>query len=317
MNGESESSSSPLRQPGFVAVAVACMLVGACPGLAGVRPVILADGHSEFHFTLENDSQLRLSVWDADAQRVLAPGDTIMQVVTAAKRPFPEGFAPPLERWVPLGAATGGSVWVIPQTQQSGILWFGTRAVIDSSLLRPLAGPDFGPGQLSLHLISVTGSGPDAGGHFSLYTTDAFGSPTFRFRTDNGIGEDDVIAPINAQSHTHYNWAFTEPGDYGITVEARATLRSTGEAISARETFHFQVLEPVPTGNPAPRLHAHAEEMALRWTAIPGERYTIWRSTDLRRWTIERVVTADAVQMEVLVPEDASAAFFRIPSDGN
>ncbi len=73
-------------------------------------------------------------------------------------------------------------------------------------------------------MTAVRGSGVDRGGFFSMYQTDAFGTPTFQYTSADGIGNNDVQSPIPLPAHAHYNWAFTKPGEYQVTFRTEAEM---------------------------------------------------------------------------------------------
>jgi surface-anchored protein len=282
-------------------------------GMVAAPWTVLDRGHSEFHFDYSAAKGWELTVWDDNAQTRYPANDVVVRVVPAAIGSVPSGA-----QWTPIGATAGAPVWVIPQTQSAAVVWFGTRAIIPDGVFRPLSGPAFGSGQLGMRLISVTGSGPDAGGKFSLFSQDAFGSPTFRFSTANGIDDADLVAPINASSHTHYNWVFTKPGDYDITIEAYAFLLNSGQLVTARQTYHFQAVPTPPAIRVSPRVafDAATREYIVSWTGRASDTYTVWRSDELERWRIDRVVIGVNGAMSVRAPSSAGRGFFRIPATG-
>lgn len=115
---------------------------------------------------------------------------------------------PPLGTWSFLGSAAGQPIWVIPQTQSQDITkpWLGTNT-------ENLTTTDW-TGPLSITLKSITAP---VDGYFSLFTSGAFGEPQLKFDTFDGLGADDVLAhPLG--SHVHYNWLFTQPGLYEMTL---------------------------------------------------------------------------------------------------
>lgn len=120
----------------------------------------------------------------------------------------------------------GATVWMMPQTQVSGIPWLGwntqdesVRAQVDESVRFTLDGVE-GPGELA------------------VYLTDSFG----------GIGEktfgsapgfpSTFEVPVNV--HAHGNWVFTEPGSYSVTLTQSARLTS-GAEVSGTATLAFTV----------------------------------------------------------------------------
>ena len=130
-----------------------------------------------------------------------------------------------------LGVPAGHAVWIAPQTNQPGKVFLGIG-------LEELHVDDWLNGEVTLELTGVSGPG-----EFSLYQTDVFGSPTVKL--DN-IGDSFVLA---VGSHSHYFWAFTQPGFYDVTFEFSGTFSEDGfvnsESVAASGTFGFQVI-PTP-----------------------------------------------------------------------
>jgi anchored repeat ABC transporter substrate-binding protein len=77
-------------------------------------------------------------------------------------------------------------------------------------------------------------------GALVAYLTESFGDPDFAFNSADGLNDDTATLPPDA--HTHMSWAFTAPGVYRLTVEARLRIseRSTPIALG-RQTFTFVV----------------------------------------------------------------------------
>jgi surface-anchored protein len=86
-------------------------------------------------------------------------------------------------------------------------------------------------------------SGP---GDFSLWTNNGL-APIVWMATSDGIGSTDAVFTING-SHSDYNWAFTEPGEYQLTFEASAFLGpgATNLTLSGDVVYSF-VAVPEPS----------------------------------------------------------------------
>ena len=100
---------------------------------------------------------------------------------------------------------------------------------------------------LTLTLTGVSGSGVDAGGGFSLYTVDLFGTPTAFMSTKDGISAADSVSQA-AGKHEHYNWAFSKQGRYDLTLDVTGTHAVDGPQ-AATATFSFNagpLAHPVP-----------------------------------------------------------------------
>lgn len=286
-------------------------MAGAC------GETVLSSGHSEIHFRYSSGTGFILDVWDHDNRIFLDPATTLMQVNPVGRVIAPGGLA-----WERLGVQGEATVWVIPQDNPAvaspprDVIWFGTRSVIASGTFTTLESfPSPTGNQIGLKLLSVTGSGPDAGGEFSLFTTDNFGDPTFRFATVDGIDPNDfntdVIKPINTQSHTHYNWAFTQPGEYHITVRAYGRLFPSRQTVTRDQTYVFEVLLPE-----VPPISAvlDGEMTALSWDASGNETYIIEATTTLAAegWSEVQRVTPPAGPYTFEIERNGGRAFFRV-----
>ena len=153
------------------------------------------------------------AVWRDPNQTVLRVSDTaVMTAPDSADYPF-------------LADVAGKPVYVVPQTQNPGVVWLGwntqdpaVTATIDRGLTMRV-GPVSGPGRAWLFLQSGT-----------------FGKPLLL--ADSGAAPGDVW--IDSGTHVHANWAFSAPGTYTATVTFLGTT-TAGEAVSASTTLRFAV----------------------------------------------------------------------------
>ena len=148
------------------------------------------------------------------------PNQTVLRVSDAAIMTAPDSADYPF-----LSDVVGKPVYVIPQTQNPGVVWLGwntqdpaVTATIDRGLTMRV-GPVSGPGRAWLFLQSGT-----------------FGKPLLL--ADSGAAPGDVW--IDSGTHVHANWAFSAPGTYTATVTFLGTT-TTGEAVSASTTLRFAV----------------------------------------------------------------------------
>jgi surface-anchored protein len=135
-----------------------------------------------------------------------------------------------------MGLSVGNDYWLLPDTL---------------TLATTLHAPQFGLGaedlnsgvfdgdSLTLSLLSMSGSGPMAGGQFGLQNSDSW-----FITTADGITASDTIEGIPVGLHEHFNWYFTKPGDYEMTFEVSALVGGVPE--SDINTFTFQVV-PEPS----------------------------------------------------------------------
>ena len=148
------------------------------------------------------------------------PNQTVLRVSDAAIMTAPDSADYPF-----LSDVVGKPVYVIPQTQNPGVVWLGwntqdpaVTATIDRGLTMRV-GPVSGPGRAWLFLQSGT-----------------FGKPLLL--ADSGAAPGDVW--IDSGTHVHANWAFSAPGVYTATVTFSGTTTS-GEAVRATTTLRFAV----------------------------------------------------------------------------
>jgi anchored repeat ABC transporter substrate-binding protein len=92
-------------------------------------------------------------------------------------------------------------------------------------------------------LSAVDLEGP---GDLVAYLTESFGNPVFYVNSTDGFdpsnGYRDDTATLPPAAHTHMSWAFTAPGVYRLTMEARLAVAPGERPIPmGRETFTFAV----------------------------------------------------------------------------
>ncbi|MFD0893827.1 choice-of-anchor M domain-containing protein [Luteolibacter ambystomatis] len=220
---------------------------------AATPPADLLYGHFEFHLgyvpTPGNpDAGWRITAsYDQDDDFSTADGVVVMDpsstVFTAAPSTLTAVPSPP-RSFARFGPA-GTPLWILPQNNTLGRLFLGVRATIPTGIFQASVGGNYTPspqGSISLRLISVTGTGPAAGGQFATWKTESLNTQVFSFDTTDGITDADKIDTIPVSSHTHYNWGFTKPGTYDVTVEAKGKLMAAPTSItSGRATYRFSV----------------------------------------------------------------------------
>ncbi|WP_110208862.1 choice-of-anchor M domain-containing protein [Nocardioides daejeonensis] len=143
---------------------------------------------------------------DADAKSVWRyPDETVFHVLDDARLEVPDDAA-----YSFIGADPGAPVWVVPQTQNPGVVWLGWNTqdpevmrTIDRGVTLSLTGVQ-GPGDVSVYLQSGT-----------------FGEPQVLWESGKD-GAQPLWVDVN--THTHANWTFTEPGVYLLRLRAEADL---------------------------------------------------------------------------------------------
>lgn len=128
--------------------------------------------------------------------------------------------------------ATKYAADIIPLVEDASLdtIWLGMRV--------RGAGDAYGADRSSdVRLSAVDVSGP---GRLVAYLTGSFGEPEIYIDTSDGLGDDTATLPPDA--HTHMSWAFTEPGVYRLTMQARLAVSQGSKSVDlGRQTFTFAV----------------------------------------------------------------------------
>ena len=98
--------------------------------------------------------------------------------------------------------------------------------------------------QFKISLISVGANNP---GDFAMYRFSGSGSFSNPINTKNGVSSSDVLTVSSLGGHEHWNWAFSEAGEYTLDFQASGLLGGTLFE-SAVETYTFNVI-PEPTSS--------------------------------------------------------------------
>ncbi|MDR1427863.1 MAG: choice-of-anchor M domain-containing protein [Bifidobacteriaceae bacterium] len=183
---------------------------------------ILNLGHVDVASTLD-DGALDTTIKDTTEGGPVVwrePEQTVLQVLPSARTEVPTntdyGF---------LGTP-GSPVWVLPETQDPGLLWPGW-----STEHIPAAATE---GGIEWGLTAVSGPG-----NLAVYQTGAFGQPAVLFNTADGITSADQFT-IPQITHAHGAWAFTAEGVYCLAFE-RSTTLTGGTHVSDQFTTVFAV----------------------------------------------------------------------------
>lgn len=138
---------------------------------------------------------------------------------------------------------------IIPLVENPNLdtVWLGLRAQGDGATR-------YGATRTSDVLLSaVAATGPgDVFGYLtgSFGDTDVYFDSSDGFDPGNGYRDDTVSLPADA--HTHLSWAFTEPGVYTLTLQARVQVDDASRPQRIGEaTFTFAVgVDPADAGRP-------------------------------------------------------------------
>lgn len=202
---------------------------------------LLEYGHYDLRFGFAPEAGWHYGIYDYYSQEELSPWHTVLRVTESARHTI--GPA------VDFLGSVGAPFWVLPEVlanegQEDEILWLGFGS---PDMQRDIFTGGLGNrGRLSLRLLTVSGSGVEAGGRFVLYQSD-FPRPRILFSyIDGQVGGDQMPEGIVANFHAHYNWAFTQPGTYHVRFEVSGQLVPTlgGSRVATEVMFSFVVGEP-------------------------------------------------------------------------
>lgn len=204
---------------------------------------VLTEGHFDFQINYDtgtNEWVTGILDYDSsnfqDGQAVLHPSDAyIYQLVEKDEVIIPAG-----DPWQLIGTA-GETAWVLPEIFTPGRIYLGIgtqtmeRGIFTGGLSNR--------GQINIQLKSVTGSGVGAGGTLTMWA--AGFPPIVHYATADGIDDSDRLTGVPAGAHSHYNWAFSKPGDYVVTFEVSGVLTPQygGGLTSTEVSYYFRVGE--------------------------------------------------------------------------
>lgn len=184
----------------------------------------LDHGHVDAFALTQSEGALRVRLQeDVTGSHVLHdPAEVLLRVTDQARYTLPDPVPPSLSF---VGGA-GSTVYLLPQTQDSRLIWPGWST-------ERLSGTDF-RSPMRLHIDRVDGPG-----RVLLWQTGAFGASRSVLESA-GYALPGVI-PVDVPAHVHANWAFTAPGRYVLTVRASGTRTDGTRATSDPVTYTFHV----------------------------------------------------------------------------
>ncbi len=222
------AKQAPAGSPRSAAVAQAATApkAGTAAAPATGRRVI-SDGHVDMGPHLDGGKltiRLKDDTTTPATWRELA--DVTLKVTDKARIDVPSGAG-----YTFLGKA-GEKVYLLPQSQQAGIVWPGWNTQHES-LVKGATG------NVTWRLKQVNGPG-----EFKLFLTGSFGTPEVIFDSAKPLPQQLGIAP---NTHAHGNWAFTKAGAYQLTVEMNATT-TAGKSVVDTKTLAIAVGDSTSTG---------------------------------------------------------------------
>ncbi len=179
------------------------------------------DGAFDFHFHAEGGT---IDGVDVDDQEYEA-GEIITLVSTAAMVTLASDFPA-------LDAGPGQTVWVLPETENFQLPFLGLAT--DELSASQWGNITFTVGEVN---------SPSGTGHFALWQTGSFGDIILHMSTADASANNFFETP--ADTHSHHNYGFSEPGNWEIELTVSGTHVTDGFK-TASETFTFQVV-PEPS----------------------------------------------------------------------
>jgi surface-anchored protein len=217
------TSTTPSPAPEAKAIEAAPLAAQPAPTTSG--RTTLAEGHVDAVAPRLLDGKLQLQVKDGTTVGQAGgqvhwrePGDVTFHVRPAARTALPD------DPELAFLGKPGDEIFLLPQQQQSGILWTGWS----TEELRA----DQVTGPVTWRLTEVDGPGA-----FGIFTTGSLGDSTVIFNSTDGLPD---RHPVDLGTHAHANWGFAKQGVYRLTFDATAKL-SDGRTVSDTEVYTFTV----------------------------------------------------------------------------
>ena len=207
--------------------------------------VTLSIGHVdgfEVHYdpaAIAPEKPLGLHIHDDTTNTHYEPAEVILQVNQAAFGSQGDVFTNALR----LGWASGNG-WVLPSTQSESVDENGDPAMLFLGVASDGGGVVWTGNQFKISVISVGVNNP---GDFAMYRFSGSGSFSNPINTKNGVNSSDFLTVSSIGGHEHWNWAFSEAGEYTLDVQASGTLGGQ-TYLSAIETFTFHVIPEPSSG---------------------------------------------------------------------
>ncbi len=181
--------------------------------------------HGDHTHTVDGEPAWDLHVHDGENDEEYAPDQALFYVGPQALTTRSNGLE--LSDYDFLGVAAGQPLYILPATENPELLFLGIGT--EEIEVGTLVG-----GTAQINLVSVNGPG-----QLSLWQFTA-GAPNLAFATSDGVTQADTFTVLEG-GHTHYNWGFTAPGRYEVTIEAAGAVVGHDELTKATATYYFSV----------------------------------------------------------------------------
>jgi len=192
----------------------------------------------------------------------------------------------------------GATFFALPQDENLNLPFLGIG--VDN-----VSNGTFSGNQVNLRLTALAGPG-----QFALYEVNAFGQPTLRMNSRDGLSPSGDAIDLPTGAHVHLNWAFNTPGEYQLTFVAEATRVAGNQPIvTAPATYHFRVLPP-----PAARLalaRKGVDQFTLHVNSRTGARLRLIESPDLITWATNASWLLSAPEWQTNLSASPGANYWR------
>jgi surface-anchored protein len=217
------AAMSPSRTGGGLSIFCFCSCMCLAAGLTRrvFADVIITNQHTDLTFQWSNQWT---AYWDVDDFGEVSLSNSFVRVPLHSISPRPDST-----QFDFLGTSVGSPVWTLPQVRDPQLAWLGISTT-GGGLVSPV----------SVRLLDVQGPG-----NVSLWNASAFLPPSVYWSTSDGLNSSDILNST-ANSHSHYNWSFTAPGEYVLTLSVSAGLSGGLTTAPGEFQVRFQAI-PEPS----------------------------------------------------------------------
>lgn len=220
-----------MRHPVLILLGVALSLtIAARAGMA--ETYHYTDGHADIGAGYEgNQLHLHFHAEGAMLNGVAQSDEFEVADIVTVVPPMAKTSRPASSQWDFLGVPAGSNVYILSSSNQTGVPFLGLGA-------EEISKDVFVNGEITFALTGIVSM--PAGGNFSLYQFDSFGTLVRRMDTADGLFANDSFQFL-VGGHDHANWAFTVPGEYKLQWTVSGNL-AAGGSTSHSGVLTFQVV---------------------------------------------------------------------------
>ena len=244
-----------MRHCRTLSLTLAAAVAALAAGVAEADVVEYTDGHADIglgyegpgelflHYHFEGATVDGMTVNDAEFE----PEDVYTRVPDSRGFNVDSDAGLEFTGVMPDGNTSTSDLWILPQGNVSGVPFLGFAT-------EELSAADW-VGDLTFALTGVRftpfGTGIPGQGEFSLWQTGPFGGRTPFMSTVDGIDPTEDFLSLAPGNHDHFNYGFSEEGQYEIDFTASGTHVMDG-FVEDFGTFQFAVGNATPAFAPAP-----------------------------------------------------------------